>query len=75
MEMYYLVIALWSTPVVIPDKYTKEECEKIGHDRGPYMCIPAPKEYYNCATMIADPTNPSKGISVKSHCDIETGKN
>ena len=48
--MFYLVLALWTyTSVVLPEKYTYEQCEIIGKKakaegraNGGYACIPAP---------------------------------
>lgn len=45
MEMFYLVLSLNST-VVIPEKYTKEQCEAIKSSMNSVIgkiCVPAPK--------------------------------
>lgn len=77
MEMFFLIIKLSYGSVVMPEKYSKEQCAQI-QDRGDVTayCIPAPNmdSYYNCATMATDPANPGTGKVVKSHCDFSTGK-
>jgi len=47
MEMYYLVILLYGrqaiSSVVIPEKYTKEQCEKVKASvRDDAICVPTP---------------------------------
>jgi len=42
MEMYFLIIWLSGHPVVMPERYLKEQCEKIGKDYLNSKCIPAP---------------------------------
>lgn len=44
MEMFYLYIWLSGSAVIIPEKYTKEQCDNAGKVAvGSYKCIPAPK--------------------------------
>lgn len=46
MEMFFLIISLSGHPVVMPEKYDKEQCDKIRLNyNGPILnaeCIPAP---------------------------------
>ncbi len=45
MEMFYLVLSIMSnSSVVMPEKYTKEQCDAAGKTvRLMYACVPAPK--------------------------------
>ena len=43
MEMFFLLIISWSgNYAVMPEKYDKEQCDKIIKDHSDYKCIPAP---------------------------------
>ena len=46
MEMFFLIISLSGHPVVMPEKYDKEQCEKLrtlyGGTLSGSACIPAP---------------------------------
>ena len=43
MEMFFLLITSWSgNYAVMPEKYNKEQCDKIIKDHSDYKCIPAP---------------------------------
>jgi hypothetical protein len=44
MEMYYLIIAMWTySAAIIPEKYEKEQCEQAGlASRKNYVCVKAP---------------------------------
>jgi len=41
MEMFFLVVKIGYAIAVMPEKYTKEQCEKASKEYG--YCIPAPK--------------------------------
>jgi hypothetical protein len=74
MEMYYLVLLLWSKPIIIPDKIiSKEQCEIEGlASKEAYKCIKSP-EYYNCMTSESIPGHLGSYRAIKTHCDINTG--
>lgn len=75
MEMYYLVLGLWTySAIIIPEKYTLDECEKAGSVAAYHRCIPAPKNYYNCAYASPDPADHARGVMIKAHCEPPTGK-
>lgn len=51
MEMFYLIAHIGYGSVILPDKYTKEACEKFVNSNTvirniEYYCIAAPKEDY-----------------------------
>jgi len=78
MEAYFLLIGIghW---VVIPEKYPSlDACHNAAKDFStytPHHCVPAPKDdYYNCSTAVPDPTNPGRGIAVRSHCEPSVSK-
>ncbi len=54
MELMFLIIKLGYGSVVIPEKYPKEQCEKLaaGYAGVSGYCIPAP--ILNCKTTVAN---------------------
>lgn len=78
MEMFFLVLKLGYGVVVMPDKYSKAECEYAGKAvdtvSGEHLCVPVPEAYYNCARSEVDPNNNS-GRVVKAHCDPPVARN
>lgn len=51
MEMMFLILHIGYSSVVLPDKYSIEQCQKIVKDNSnsfaiSYMCIPAPTTDY-----------------------------
>lgn len=65
-ELYFLVMLLNGRPVVMPEKYTLEQCRGASGswDGAPARCVPAPK--YNCGSL-------SAGYLVTHYCANATG--
>jgi hypothetical protein len=69
MEMYYLIIHLSYSSIIIPEKYQKEQCEQTGLDsHKEYVCVKAPKPW-KCMVAI-----PGTNTAISTECSVETGK-
>ena len=70
MEMFFLIIKLGYGSVVMPDKYSHEQCIKAGKfSENIYVCVPAPP---NCA--YAKDLGNGKSTAVFDFCYPTTGK-
>ena len=76
MEMYYLIVAMWTySTIIIPEKYhSLDECRSAGDNivnvngNKYYSCVPAPKSW-KCMTAI-----PGTNTTISTDCSVETGK-
>ncbi len=51
MEMYYLFVYLTYSSLIMPEKYTKEQCEQAANDIKQgigHICVKAPSIPLNC---------------------------
>jgi hypothetical protein len=79
MEMFYLIVAMWTySATVIPEKYTLEQCEAAGKaiSVAGYRCVPAPKSDGYCSSNIPGTsyimTVPcGNGVSYNKVCHLE----
>lgn len=76
MEMYYLILQLCgvNSAVIIPEKYTKEQCEKLKDIGCHSSCVSAPKnnDYckYHFESFAWPPITSESGIAItKKVCD------